>query len=198
MFTPFTARGITLKNRVVVSPMAQYSCEDGMPAEYHLVHLGARAMGGAGMVVAEMTCVSPDARITPGCPGLWDAGQRDGWKRIVDYVHANSSAKIAIQLGHAGPKGSTRLAWEGIDLPLAGAAGGGDPAAAAQLAADLGVAAAVHPGRQPVVARDDPRRHGPGARRLRAQYALGGARPASTGWSCTARTATSCPPSSRR
>ncbi len=129
MFTPYTARGITLKNRVVVSPMAQYSCEDGMPAEYHLVHLGARAMGGAGMVVAEMTCVTPDARITPGCPGLWDAGQRDGWKRIVDYVHRNSSAKIAIQLGHAGPKGSTRLAWEGIDLPLDGAAGGGDPAA---------------------------------------------------------------------
>jgi len=129
MFTPFTARGVTLKNRVVVSPMAQYSCSDGMPAEYHLVHLGARAMGGAGMVVAEMTCISPDARITPGCPGLWDAAQRDGWKRIVDYVHQNSTAKIAIQLGHSGPKGSTRLAWEGIDLPLPDADGRGDPAA---------------------------------------------------------------------
>src|SRR5690606_4141952 len=93
-------------------------------------HLGARAMGGAGMVVAEMTCVSPDARITPGCPGLWDEQQRAGWKRIADYVHANSSAKIAIQLGHAGAKGSTRLAWEGIDQPLPAADGRSDPAAA--------------------------------------------------------------------
>jgi len=118
MFTPFSARGVTLKNRIAVSPMAQYSCVDGLPGDYHLVHLGARAMGGAGMVVAEMTCTSPDARITPGCPGLWNAAQRDGWKRIVDFVHANSDAKIAIQLGHAGAKGSTRVAWEGIDLPL--------------------------------------------------------------------------------
>jgi anthraniloyl-CoA monooxygenase len=130
MFTPFTARGTTLKNRVVVSPMAQYSCSDGMPAEYHMVHLGARAMGGAGMVVAEMTCVSPDARITPGCPGLWNPEQRDGWKRIVDYVHHNSSARIAIQIGHAGAKGSTRVAWEGIDQPLPAASGVDDPAAA--------------------------------------------------------------------
>ena len=118
MFTPFRVRGVTLKNRVVVSPMAQYSCVDGLPADYHLVHLGARAMGGAGMVVAEMTCTSPEARITPGCPGLWNAAQRDGWKRIVDFVHENSDAKIAIQLGHSGAKGSTRVAWEGIDLPL--------------------------------------------------------------------------------
>ena len=118
MFTPFTVRGVTLKNRVVVSPMAQYSCTDGMPADYHLVHLGARAMGGAGMVVAEMTCVSPDARISPGCPGLWNTEQRDGWRRIAEFVHANSGAKIAIQLGHAGAKGSTRVAWEGIDQPL--------------------------------------------------------------------------------
>jgi anthraniloyl-CoA monooxygenase len=118
MFTPFTLRGVTLKNRVVVSPMAQYSCVDGVPADYHLVHLGARAMGGAGMVVAEMTCPSADARITPGCPGLWNAAQRDGFKRIVDFVHANSDAKIAIQLGHAGAKGSTRVPWQGEDLPL--------------------------------------------------------------------------------
>ena len=93
MFTPFTARGVTLKNRVVVSPMAQYSCVDGVPADYHLVHLGARAMGGAGMVVAEMTCPTPDARITPGCPGLWNEAQRDGWKRIVDFVHAHTDAQ---------------------------------------------------------------------------------------------------------
>jgi len=118
MFTPFKLRGITLKNRVVVSPMAQYSCVDGQPAGYHLVHLGARAMGGAGLVVAEMTCVSPDARITPGCPGLWNTEQRDGWKEIVDWVHDHSDAKIGLQLGHAGAKGSTRVAWEGIDQPL--------------------------------------------------------------------------------
>jgi anthraniloyl-CoA monooxygenase len=118
MFTPYTARSIALKNRVVVSPMAQYSCVDGQPADYHLVHLGARAMGGAGLVVAEMTCVSADARITPGCPGLWNETQRDGWKRIVDFVHGETDAKIAMQLGHAGAKGSTRVPWEGIDEPL--------------------------------------------------------------------------------
>ncbi len=118
MFTPFKLRSVTLKNRVVVSPMAQYSCVDGQPAGYHLVHLGARAMGGAALVVAEMTCVSPDARITPACPGLWNSAQRDGWKQIVDWVHAQSDAKIALQLGHAGAKGSTRVAWEGIDQPL--------------------------------------------------------------------------------
>ncbi|MBC8057873.1 MAG: bifunctional salicylyl-CoA 5-hydroxylase/oxidoreductase, partial [Rhizobiales bacterium] len=118
MFTPFTVRSVTLKNRIVVSPMAQYSCVDGLPADYHLVHLGARAMGGAGLVVAEMTCTSADARITPGCPGLWNDVQRDGWKRVVDFIHANTGAKVAIQLGHAGAKGSTRVAWEGIDRPL--------------------------------------------------------------------------------
>ncbi|MDQ6679586.1 MAG: bifunctional salicylyl-CoA 5-hydroxylase/oxidoreductase, partial [Pseudomonadota bacterium] len=118
MFTPFTVRGLTLKNRIVVSPMAQYSCVDGLPADYHLVHLGARALGGAGMVVAEMTCTSADARITPGCPGLWNTAQRDGWKRIVEFVHGNSDAKIAMQLGHAGAKGSTKVPWEGTDQPL--------------------------------------------------------------------------------
>ena len=118
MFTPFTLRGVTLKNRIVVSPMAQYSAVDGVPGDYHLVHLGARSMGGAAMVVAEMTCPSADARITPGCPGLWNTAQRDAWKRIVDFVHANSDAKIAMQLGHAGAKGSTRVPWEGEDLPL--------------------------------------------------------------------------------
>jgi anthraniloyl-CoA monooxygenase len=118
MFTPFRVRGVTLNNRVVVSPMAQYSCVDGVPADYHLVHLGSRAMGGAGMVVAEMTCPSPEARITPGCPGLWNTAQRDAWKRIVEFVHAHTDAKIAMQLGHAGAKGSTRVPWEGEDLPL--------------------------------------------------------------------------------
>jgi len=119
MLTPFRARGVTLKNRIVVSPMAQYSCVDGIPGDYHLVHLGARAMGGAAMVVAEMTCTSPDARITPACPGLWNTAQRDAWQRIVDFVHANTDAKIAMQIGHAGAKGSTRVPWEGEDQPLA-------------------------------------------------------------------------------
>ncbi|WP_119157678.1 bifunctional salicylyl-CoA 5-hydroxylase/oxidoreductase [Caldimonas tepidiphila] len=120
MFTPYTVRGVTLKNRVLVSPMAQYSCVDGIPGDYHLMHLGARAVGGAAMVMAEMSCPSPDARITPGCPGLWNTAQRDAWKRIVDFVHANSDAKIALQLGHAGPKGSTCVPWEGggMDAPL--------------------------------------------------------------------------------
>lgn len=118
MLTPFRLRGVTLKNRIVVSPMAQYSAEDGLVGDYHLVHLGARAMGGAALVCAEMTAVSADARITPGCPGLYKPEHVAAWKRVVDFVHANTDAKIAIQLGHAGAKGSTRRAWDGIDQPL--------------------------------------------------------------------------------
>lgn len=118
MHTPFKARSITLKNRIVVSPMAMYSCEDGVPGDFHMVHLGARAMGGAGMVMVEMTCVSPEARITPGCPGLWNDEQAVAFKRIVDFIHTNTEAKIGIQLGHAGRKASTRVSWEGTDLPL--------------------------------------------------------------------------------
>ncbi|MBL8277438.1 MAG: bifunctional salicylyl-CoA 5-hydroxylase/oxidoreductase [Pelomonas sp.] len=115
MFTPLKLRGLTLKNRVVVSPMAQYRCLDGLPGDYHLAHLGARALGGAGLVFAEMTCVSPDARITPGCPGLWTEEQGRAWRRIVDFVHTHSSARIALQLGHAGAKGSTCVPWAGGD-----------------------------------------------------------------------------------
>ena len=118
MFTPFSLRGLTLKNRIVVSPMAQYSAVDGLPTDHHLVHLGARALGGAGLVFVEMTCPTPDARITPACTGLWNDAQTAAWKRIVDFVHSGSTAKIAMQLGHAGPKGSTRVPWEGEDLPL--------------------------------------------------------------------------------
>jgi anthraniloyl-CoA monooxygenase len=118
MFTPFRARSVVLKNRIVVSPMAQYSAQDGTVGDYHLMHLGARAFGGAALVMAEMTCVSADARITPGCPGMYEPAHTLAWKRIVDFVHANSDAKIGIQLGHAGAKGSTRRAWDGIDLPL--------------------------------------------------------------------------------
>jgi anthraniloyl-CoA monooxygenase len=119
MFTPFKVRGLTLKNRVIVSPMAVYMAENGMPNDFHLVHVGARAMGGAAMVFTEMTCVSPEGRITPACLGLWHDQQRDAWKRIVDYVHKHTDAKIALQLGHSGRKGSTRRGWEGIDQPLA-------------------------------------------------------------------------------
>jgi anthraniloyl-CoA monooxygenase len=118
MFTPFTIRGLTMKNRVIVSPMATYMAEDGMPTDFHLVHLASRAMGGAAMVSTEMTCVSPTARITPSCPGMWNDDQRDAWKRIVDFVHTHTDAKIALQLGHSGRKGSTRRGWEGTDQPL--------------------------------------------------------------------------------
>ncbi|TCK39224.1 anthraniloyl-CoA monooxygenase [Paraburkholderia sp. BL8N3] len=118
MFTPFRLRGVTLKNRVVVSPMAQYSAADGIAGDYHLMHLGARAMGGAALVMTEMTCVSPEGRITPGCPGLYNDAQRDAWRRIVEFVHRETDAKLGIQLGHAGGKASTKVAWEGIDQPL--------------------------------------------------------------------------------
>ena len=119
MFTPFTLRSLTLKNRVVVSPMAQYSAVDGMPTDHHLVHLGARALGGAGLVFSEMTCPTPDARITPACTGLYTDAHTAAWKRIVDFVHQRHDArKSRCSSGHSGPKGSTRVPWEGEDLPL--------------------------------------------------------------------------------
>jgi anthraniloyl-CoA monooxygenase len=118
MLTPYRVRGVLLKNRIVVSPMAQYSAVDGVAGDYHLVHLGARALGGAALVFAEMTCVSADARITPSCPGMYTPEHTLAWKRIVDFVHGRSDARIGMQLGHAGPKGSTRVMWDGIDQPL--------------------------------------------------------------------------------
>ncbi|MYN04987.1 bifunctional salicylyl-CoA 5-hydroxylase/oxidoreductase [Pseudoduganella sp. DS3] len=118
MFTPYKVRDLVLKNRIVVSPMAQYSAVDGCVGDWHLAHLGARAMGGAALVMAEMTCVSADARITPHCPGLYAPAHTMAWKRIVDFIHAASDAKIGLQLGHAGAKGSTRAMWDGIDQPL--------------------------------------------------------------------------------
>jgi anthraniloyl-CoA monooxygenase len=118
MFQPFRLRGMTLVNRVVVSPMCQYSAEDGMPTDWHLVHYGARATGGSGLIYTEMTCPSADARITPGCTGLWNEAQKAAWRRIVGFVHTNGSAKICLQLGHAGRKGATRLMWDGMDRPL--------------------------------------------------------------------------------
>ena len=118
MFTPYSVRGLTLKNRIMVSPMAQYSAKDGLVGDYHLVHLGARAMGGAALVMAEMTCVSASGRITPGCPGLYRPEHTAGFARIADWIHQNTDAKFGLQLGHAGAKGSTRRAWDGIDQPL--------------------------------------------------------------------------------
>ncbi len=119
MLLPLKVRGLTLKNRIVVSPMAQYKAEDGVVGDYHLVHLGARALGGAALVMVEMTSPTPEGRITPGCPGLWNDAQQAGLRRIVDFVHGSSSAKIGLQLGHSGAKGSTQLGWEQIDEPLA-------------------------------------------------------------------------------
>ena len=118
MFAPFRLREMTLENRVVVSPMATYSAVDGCPTDFHLVHYGARAQGGAGLVFTEMTCVSEEGRITPGCAGIYAPEQVAAWKRIVDFVHANSKAKFCLQLGHSGPKGSTKVGWEGYDVPL--------------------------------------------------------------------------------
>jgi anthraniloyl-CoA monooxygenase len=118
MFTPFRVRDLVLSNRIVVSPMCQYSAEDGTPNDWHLVHLGSRAAGGAALVVAEMTDVSREGRISPGCTGMYKAEHVDAWKRIVEFVHRHSSARIALQLAHAGRKGSTRRLWEGIDEPL--------------------------------------------------------------------------------
>ncbi len=118
MFTPYRTRGLTLANRIVVSPMAMYSASDGLTDDFHLVHLGARAMGGAALVFPEMTCVSPDARITPGCLGLWNEQQAASLKRVVDFIHGKTQAKAGIQLGHAGRKGATKVAWEGTDQPL--------------------------------------------------------------------------------
>ncbi|WP_246088248.1 bifunctional salicylyl-CoA 5-hydroxylase/oxidoreductase [Nocardioides albertanoniae] len=118
MFQPVRIGELDLKNRVMLSPMDMYAATDGVPDEFHLVHLGSKALGGAGLVMTEMTCVSPEGRITPGCPGLWNDEQRDAWRTVTDFVHARSTAKIGVQLGHSGRKGSTRLMWEGMDEPL--------------------------------------------------------------------------------
>lgn len=118
MFTHYKLREMELINRVVVSPMAQYMAKDGTPNDWHFVHYCERAKGGAGLVFTEMTCISPDARITPGCPGLYAPEHETAWRRITDFVHSHTKAKICCQLGHAGPKGSTQLGWEEMDAPL--------------------------------------------------------------------------------
>jgi anthraniloyl-CoA monooxygenase len=118
MFQPLRLRELELKNRVVVSAMDMYCASGGMPSDFHLVHLGGKALGGAGLVMTEMVCVSAAGRITPGCAGLYAAEHEAGWRRVTGFVHAQSTARIGIQLGHSGRKGSTKLMWEGIDQPL--------------------------------------------------------------------------------
>ena len=120
MFAPFTLRGMRLANRVVVSPMCQYAADQGTPNDWHLVHYGARALGGAGLVYTEMVCVAADARITPGCAGLYAPEHQQWWTRIVAFAHRQSQARMCLQLGHAGRKGSTQLMWEDMDHPLQG------------------------------------------------------------------------------
>ncbi|MFK7753583.1 MAG: FAD-dependent monooxygenase, partial [Sedimentitalea sp.] len=118
MFAPYQLRDMRLSNRVVVSPMAQYKAVDGSPTDWHFAHYAERAKGGAGLVYIEMTCVSPDGRITPGCPGLYQPAHEIAWKRLVDFVHAETETKLCMQIGHAGRKGSTKLGWEEMDAPL--------------------------------------------------------------------------------
>lgn len=118
MFAPFQLRGMRLENRVVVSPMAQYKAVDGIPGDWHFVHYAERAKGGAGLIYTEMTCVSPEGRITPGCPGLYAPEHEAGWRRLVEFVHAETQAKLCCQIGHSGRKGSTQLGWQKMDAPL--------------------------------------------------------------------------------
>ncbi len=184
MFTPYSLRGVTLANRIVVSPMAMYSARTPLD-DFHMVHLGARAMGGAGLVFAKMTCVSPDARITPGCLGLWEDGQIAGWKRFVDFVHTNTAAKVACQLGHAGRKGATRRAWDGIDQPLEE---GGWPLLSASPLPYL---------KHSVVPKEMDRAD---MDRVRDDFVAAARRADAagwTGWNCTPPTATCSPASSR-
>ena len=118
MFVPYRVRDLVLRNRIVVSPMSMYSAKDGVPDDFHLVHYGAFAKGGAGLLFTEMTDVSSEGRISPGCAGMWNDQQQEAWKRIVDFVHGQTPCKFAMQLGHSGPKGSTKVGWEGNDVPL--------------------------------------------------------------------------------
>ena len=158
-FAPYNLRGLELSNRIVVSPMCQYSAKDGTPNDWHLVHLGSRAVGGAGLVITEMTDVLPEGRITLGCAGMFCEDHARAWKRIVDFVHASSEAKIGIQLAHAGRKGSVRHPWEGDDVPL--------EARRRRLGDDRPIGASLLP-RVANPKGDGSRRYGPGQRSLRA------------------------------
>ena len=186
MFTPFRLRDLRLKNRIVVSPMAQYRAVDGTPTDWHLVHYAERAKGGAGLVMTEMTCVSPEGRITPGCAGLYAPDHEAAWKRIVDFVHAETDARIGMQLGHSGPKGSTQLGWQTMDAPL--------PEDNWPVIAPSPIAWSPHNQipREMTRADMDRVRESSCARRQWRRA------PASICSSCTARTAISCRRSSRR
>ncbi len=187
MFQPFRIGALELKNRIVVSPMDMYSAVDGVPGNFHLVHLGCKALGGAGLVMTEMVCVSAEGRITPGCSGLYTDDQRDSWTEIVDFVHTQSTAKIGAQLGHSGRKGSTKLMWEGIDEPLAD--GNWDV---------TGPSALPYGHRNQVPREIDPGRHGRRPAKTSSPPPAAPTRPASTSSRCTPPTATCSPRSSRR
>ena len=156
MFAPFKLREMELVNRVVVSPMAQYKAVDGCPTDWHFTHYAERAKGGAGLVYIEMTCVSPEGRITPGCPGFYAPEHEVAWKRLVDFVHRETEAKICAQIGHSGAKGSTQLGWEEDNAPLKT---GNWP----MMAASAVPWSRAEPGAE----GDGPRRHGHGARPVR-------------------------------
>ena len=188
MFTPFRLRELELANRVVVSPMDMYSSRDGTPGDFHLVHLGARGIGGAGLVMTEMICVSREGRITPGCGGLYADEHTAAWARIVDFVHAQRRRQDRRPARPLGPQG----------LDEADVGGRGRAAARRQLAADRAVAAAVPARRQPGAARDDARRHGRGPRAVRRRARAPRRRPGSTCSSCTWPTATCSRRSCRR
>ncbi len=187
MFQPFRLRSLELANRVVVSAMDMYCAADGMPSDFHLVHLGGKALGGAGLVMTEMVCVSADGRITPGCAGLYTPEHEAAWQRIVSFVHGSSDARIGLQLGHSGRKGATKLMWQGMDQPLTT---GTWPVCAS-------VAPPLSAGPEPGAARADVAE----MRQILAQFVASRrppTEPGSTCSSCTARTATCCRRSSRR
>lgn len=187
MFTPLRLRDLTLRNRVVVSPMDMYSAQAGVPGDFHLVHLGARALGGAGLVMTEMVCVSPEGRITPGCTGLYTTEQATAWRRITEFAHTQApGTAVGVQLGHSGRKGSTKLMWEGIDEPLPD---GNWPLVAASPSRTSRAArlrTSWRPANSPMSASSS--RPPPCAPPT----------PASTSSNCTAPTAICCPASSRR
>ncbi len=187
MFQPFRLGDLELNNRVVVSPMDMYSADDGLPSDFHLVHLGSKALGGAGLVMTEMVCISPEGRITPGCAGLYTPEQEAAWTRVVDFVHGATDARIGVQLGHSGRKGSTKLMWEGIDEPLPE----GNWAV-------VGPSAAALLPRQPGAARARPRPTWPASATSSCAAPRPRPAPGSTCSSCTAPTATCCPRSCPR
>ena len=186
MFLPLRLRELELPNRVVVSPMDMYVAEDGTVGDFHLVHLGSRALGGAGLVVTEMLCTCPEGRITPGCGGLYREDHVDGWKRIVDFVHTDADTKIGAQIGHSGRKGATKLMWEGMDEPL--------DASDWPLIAPSPIPYFAHS----QVPREMARAEMEDVRDQFVASALSADRPGSTCWKCTWPTAICCPRSCRR